>query len=284
MATFSKSFSRDSMLTAVLAGLTLVVAGPVSATAADDPTGIWLDDQKRGAIEIKPCGKGLCGHVVWVKGGEDARGCGKKIIGDVAKVGEGEWDNGWIYSPERKKTYSVALEPTRGDKLKVVGYAGSRLFSKTMIWTRAPANLERCDSGTTVAEAKPEAAPKKAARSADPKPAQKVAAVPPARSASQALAAQEAVADRSRDAEPDIVAPSPVPASRSKTTADQADEQPVETAEADTEGDPEAEAEEAEAPRGRGGKDLDVSRYFRKAGKTCTIDAPFVKVSFPCEK
>jgi hypothetical protein len=31
-----------------------------------------------------------------------------------------------------------------GSKLKVVGYAGTKLFSETMVWTRAPADLQRC--------------------------------------------------------------------------------------------------------------------------------------------
>ncbi|MEM8617413.1 MAG: hypothetical protein AAGF20_10815, partial [Pseudomonadota bacterium] len=35
------------------------------------------------------------------------------------------------------------------DRLRVKGYKGSKFFSKTMIWTKAPADLERCDGQTT---------------------------------------------------------------------------------------------------------------------------------------
>lgn len=31
-----------------------------------------------------------------------------------------------------------------GDSLKVVGYAGTKMLSETMVWTRAPADLKRC--------------------------------------------------------------------------------------------------------------------------------------------
>jgi uncharacterized protein (DUF2147 family) len=130
----------------------LVVGTPAFAAASADPTGVWINDTGRGAVEIKPCGAGLCGHVVWVKDQSDSGGCGRQIIGDAAPVGAGTWDNGWIYSPERKKKYDVELT-MNGDKLKVKGYAGTKLFSKTMIWTRAPADLVRC--GTTEASAKP---------------------------------------------------------------------------------------------------------------------------------
>jgi hypothetical protein len=38
-----------------------------------------------------------------------------------------------------------------------VGYAGVKLFSETMTWTRAPADLKKC--GQTSAETKPKEAP-----------------------------------------------------------------------------------------------------------------------------
>ena len=44
----------------------------------------------------------------------------------------------------------------QGEKLKVMGYAGVKFLSETMIWTRAPANLQRCSD--SVARA-PEPAP-----------------------------------------------------------------------------------------------------------------------------
>ncbi len=84
-----------------------------SASAAPDPTGIWMNDTGRGAVEIKPCGNALCGNVVWVKAATDASGCGKQIIGDVAPVGGGRWDNGWIYSPEKGRKYDVELDSAR---------------------------------------------------------------------------------------------------------------------------------------------------------------------------
>src|SRR6478609_7691412 len=91
-----------------LALMPLMVGG---ASAAADPTGVWMNDTGRGAVEIKNCGGNLCGNVVWVKNSADAKGCGKQVIGDVAPVGGGVWDNGWVYSPEKGRKYDVEITP-----------------------------------------------------------------------------------------------------------------------------------------------------------------------------
>ena len=155
----------------ILAALSTIVLTPVPhALAASEPTGVWFNDTGRGAIEIKPCGSALCGHVVWVKDGSDAKGCGRQIIGDAAPVRGGTWDNGWIYSPERKQRYDVELKPLDDKRLRVVGYAGSKLFSKTMIWTRAPDDLARCDATTAKPAGTPAPASETVTAKAETKP------------------------------------------------------------------------------------------------------------------
>lgn len=136
----------------VLAGLGLTFLALAPAHAAGEPTGVWLNDTGRGAIEIKPCGDKLCGHVVWVKDTNDRKGCGRQIIGNAVRVGKGLWDGGWIYSPEKKKKYDVELKPLADGNLRVKGYAGTKLFSRTMIWKPAPADLTRCDASETIAK------------------------------------------------------------------------------------------------------------------------------------
>jgi uncharacterized protein (DUF2147 family) len=123
-----------------------------SAFAGSDPTGIWMNDTGRGAVEIKPCGDAMCGKVVWVKSASDSSGCGKPVIGNVKSVGGGRWDNGWIYSPENARKYDVELTPLSNGNLKVLGYAGMKFLSKTMIWKPAPKDLQLC--GQTEAKAK----------------------------------------------------------------------------------------------------------------------------------
>lgn len=134
---------------AVTLGIVLCSA---TAHAASDPTGVWLDHNGRGAVEISPCadGNGLCGYVVHVKDPKNAGRCGLQILGNVTQGG------GWIYSPERKRKYPVSLKRLSGDNLRVVGNAGS-MFSRTFTWNRAPDDVARCGETVAKAPAKPAA-------------------------------------------------------------------------------------------------------------------------------
>ena len=133
--------------TTMIAAFAAVLLASGTAHAAADATGVWIDHTGRGGVEITQCGANLCGKVVWLKEGTDKRGCGIQVIGNVKPVGKDTWDGGWILDPERDAKYSVELKPVGSDKLRVVGYMGSKLFSETMTWKRAPPDLKRCDEG-----------------------------------------------------------------------------------------------------------------------------------------
>ncbi len=174
-----------------------------SAQAATDPTGIWFDHNGRGAVEIKPCasGKGVCGYVVNVKDPANASRCGLQILGEVTPGG-----GGWIYSPERKNKYDVELTRLSDDKLRVVGNAGSRFFSRTFTWNRAPDDIARC-SETTAA-----AAPAKDATVEPSRPSRARAPQRP-RSRRVRRAAQRRLSPTRRH-EPRVPLPRPPPMSR----------------------------------------------------------------------
>lgn len=258
---------KQSALFFAALGAALGVASSANA-AGSDPTGIWLDDTGRGAIEIKPCGNNLCGYVVAVKNANDTKGCGKQIIGDAKPVSGGRWDNGWIYSPEKRKNYDVELKPMSNGTLRVVGYAGTKLFSRTMIWTQAPADLKRCDA--TDAAAKP------AATEAIAAPAK---VTPP-------------VAATEKAAEPPKVAVAPAaPATADAPKVESSKPAPVaEVAEASPDADANAEGGEEPGERSGGGKglkigDLDLDKVLtRTASGKCKLDLPWVKVKFDCER
>lgn len=231
-------------------------AGPVSA--ATDPTGVWLNDTGRGAIEIVPCGNGLCGTVVWVSDQKDADGCGKQIIGDAVEVQRGVWDGGWIYSPERKRRYDVELKPLDDQRLQVTGYAGSKFFSKQMIWTRAPADLARCSSRQAAATPAPEPAPGAApaagatARNESNQPSQPSSGSMPAPTAVPSPAQSPATANAPAEAKPS----SPEPGQR----------------------------ERRERKR-FALSDLPVDKFVKRLPNgDCRIDTPWAQVQFPCEK
>ncbi len=127
------------------AAVAAAVALSGGAIAQDGALGVWIDHTGRGAVEITDCGGNLCGKVVWVADQANAKGCGLQILGDVKPMGDGTFDEGWIYDPDKDAKYDVELVP-QGNKMKVVGYAGVKLFSQTFTWTRATEELVRCPS------------------------------------------------------------------------------------------------------------------------------------------
>jgi uncharacterized protein (DUF2147 family) len=177
-----------------------LVATCGTAFAASAPTGLWYDHTGRGAVEITECGGNLCGRLVWVKEAGHKEGCGLQIFANVKPVAGGKWDGGWIIDPEKdlNTKYDVEITP-QGDKLKVMGYAGTKFLNQTMIWTRAPATLPRCDSNAPVPSSK--APPSVATRSNEPPTVYPPAPAP-------APAAPRMVARE---------APAPAPAAKSST-------------------------------------------------------------------
>jgi uncharacterized protein (DUF2147 family) len=140
--------------------------------AAGSPLGIWIDHTGRGAVEITDCNGKLCGRLVWFKDPKNAKdGCNFQIIGNVRPVGGNTWDGGWIIDPDKdpNKKYDVEITPQGDEKLKVVGYAGVKFLSETMIWTRAPANLKKCtDDVARANDPAPVPEPNKEAPAANP--------------------------------------------------------------------------------------------------------------------
>jgi uncharacterized protein (DUF2147 family) len=225
-----------------------------AAHAASDPTGIWFDHNKRGAVEIKECadGKGLCGQVVYVVDPANAKNCGMQILGEV--TGDG---GGWIYSPERKRRYDVALKRLSDDKLRVVGNAGSKFFSRTYTWHRAPDDILKCSETTAAAPAKP----------AEP--------------AAQPTTAEAPATTETKPAETTAAAPAQSDAKPATETA-----KPADTAAAQSDAKPAAETTKtAQAPEKTEAAKESESEDSGAKAKTCKFRIPFIgkTINVPCD-
>ena len=269
------------------AGFAAIAA--TQALAAGSPKGVWLNDTGRGAVEIKDCGGALCGHVVWVKDGADAKGCGKQIIGDARPAGSTRWDNGWIYSPEKKKRYDVELTPLGEDKLRVVGYAGVKLFSKTMVWKRAPGDLQRC--GTLEAAPKPESSKsvvEAAAKVAESKTAEVKQPQPPQAKTEPPMDIRQAVKSATLPDKPKAEAAPPAPVADAPAPAKPAAEPELKAeadpAPSDTDDESAPASESSPSIGGLNLGDLDLGKVLtRTKGGNCKLDLPWVKIEIGCE-
>ena len=115
---------KGRMAAAVLA---VLVAG--AAQAADPVEGVWKtipdDNGHYGHIEIKPCGPTFCGVLVKAFDGagksiDDAPELGRNIVWDMVAEGDGLYDGGKVWSPDRDKTYDSKMQ-LDGDSLSVEG-------------------------------------------------------------------------------------------------------------------------------------------------------------------
>lgn len=249
MTNTAKTLGSKLVFTA-LALATSVTLAAGSAAAQSDPTGVWIDNTGRGAVEITECGKALCGKVVWVKSEKDRDGCGEQIIGNVKPAGKGLWDSGWIYSPEHGRKYDVELKPVGSDKLRVVGYAGIRLFSETYYWKRAPADLARCDAGQSAAAVDGKPLADASLETASISPAQGAAVAAGGKSVSKGASASEP-AKLASAADDEVIEDDPAPKRRGSGSGD------------------------------IGG--LPVGKYLKRTGNTCKLNTPWFKVDFDCK-
>jgi len=109
---------------ALLAAL-LLCAAPAFADPAE---GVWKtkpdDNGNFGHVQIAPCGDRICGVLIEAFDGTGAvlasENIGKQIIWDMIPEGDGYYDGGKIWSPDRDKTYKSNMTLT-GDSLAVKG-------------------------------------------------------------------------------------------------------------------------------------------------------------------
>ena len=144
--------------------LAITIGGGSTGALAQQPsvTGLWLDNEGRGAVEITRCDRSLCGRIVWLKDPADKDGkpwndmlnpipsqretpvCGLQVLGELKRETDGNWTGGWIYDPEQGRRFNVEVSIKDANALTVYGYDKDKVKSETMNWTRLPDSSPRC--------------------------------------------------------------------------------------------------------------------------------------------
>ncbi len=99
-----------------------------AALAADPVVGTWQtkadDNGNFGHVRIQACGGAFCGTLVKAFDGSgkqiDSPNVGRQIVWDMVAYGDGFYDDGQIYSPDRDKTYDSEMQLS-GNSLEVKG-------------------------------------------------------------------------------------------------------------------------------------------------------------------
>ena len=127
-------------------------------TTGNEITGIWLNQEKDGQIEVYKSGNTYSGKLVWMKNQNDpATGellldkknpneklRSKPLLGSDLMHGftfdreDKEWSKGKIYDGRKGKTYKCRIKLSADNTLKVTGYIGASWMGlgETSIWTK----------------------------------------------------------------------------------------------------------------------------------------------------
>jgi uncharacterized protein (DUF2147 family) len=149
--------------------LPLVAAGlmTIGAHAQPQPSapGLWLVADKKGIIEIYPCGPDMCGRIVWMDeplrpDGSIKRDdhnpdaalrsrtiCGLPLMTGFKPAGPNEWEEGRIYDPVEGSTYHAEMRLENPNLLRLRGYVLLPLIGRSQLWTRVTGDFQRCAAG-----------------------------------------------------------------------------------------------------------------------------------------
>ena len=132
----------------------LVLAFLIAAASADEDqiVGTWLSGDGDGWIEIARHVEGITGRIAGSPNNDPERSrvddrnpdpalrdrelIGLNLFSGFKFDGDDRWTDGWIYDPNRGKTYRCIITVIDDDTLKVRGYVGVPMIGRTEIWTR----------------------------------------------------------------------------------------------------------------------------------------------------
>ncbi|MPT48862.1 MAG: DUF2147 domain-containing protein [Sphingobium sp.] len=119
---------------------------PVVAQAAKPNVqsfGTWRNPQNSVHVRAQPCGKQMCGVVVWANDkakADAAKGGTNRLVGSALFQGfvresEGVW-RGKVFVPDIGKTFSGTISVLDADHMEGKGCLLGKVGCKSQIWTR----------------------------------------------------------------------------------------------------------------------------------------------------
>jgi len=128
--------------------LTLATAAAmavVSGAQAQEPAlnGVWRNPKDSVHVDLRPCGAGLCGYVVWAspKAQADAHKAGteslvgSQLLRDFSQEKSGVW-RGRVFVPDLNATFRGTAELIDGKSMRAKGCLIANMLCKSQIWTR----------------------------------------------------------------------------------------------------------------------------------------------------
>jgi uncharacterized protein (DUF2147 family) len=103
--------------------------------------GYWKNPIGSAIIAIAPCGRALCGKVVWAseRGRRETSKTTPNVVGTTVLTGLHAGGNRWtgtLFIPDDDIHVAARLQLLNSRQLKLTGCAFAGLFCRSQIWTR----------------------------------------------------------------------------------------------------------------------------------------------------
>ncbi|MEO6339349.1 MAG: DUF2147 domain-containing protein [Caulobacteraceae bacterium] len=139
--------SRRFALAALFTAAALTGSPFAFADVGDSVDGVWRNPHDSLHIEVKACGTGTCGYVIWAsdKAKADAkRGGTENLVGtqllrDFSPDKRGSW-RGKVFVPDRNAIFSGSAELVDANTLRAKGCLFANIICRSQIWTRIERN------------------------------------------------------------------------------------------------------------------------------------------------
>ena len=135
-----------AVLGLALADMAPAIAADATPPRAGDIYGVWRNPKGSVHIEIKPCGEGTCGNVVWanpeaqadVRKGSNRELVGMQLLRDFSPTGPVDW-KGRVFVPDLNMTFSGQVRLLDKASLRAKGCLLPNFLCKSQVWTRVDA-------------------------------------------------------------------------------------------------------------------------------------------------
>lgn len=114
-----------------------------TADAQTRPTGVWRNPANSMHVRIQPCGRDMCGTVVWASERAQQRArergtpnlVGAQLFRQLRPGSGGSW-SGQVYVPNLQRTVSGTLRVRSPNAVEASGCAMGGLVCRSQTWTR----------------------------------------------------------------------------------------------------------------------------------------------------
>lgn len=139
--------ARDMKIATTFFALALCASvTPAFAQDAAKARGVWQSETGITRVRVSPCGKNLCGTIVWQKSpSKDVHNpdpakrarplVGVELVSGMKPTGPNAW-SGSIYNYEDGKTYNGKVELNGSNKLTLAGCVLGGAICQSRTWTK----------------------------------------------------------------------------------------------------------------------------------------------------